>query len=105
MEIGYKVLTRNRHSIIVKGKAARIYYPRQKTVCPLDDCGPLCVFKTQKTAKKFACMVIGSAYYTIVKCKYKESPYKMIWTKNSATSSLKSLPRGTILADSVTCLE
>ena len=105
--IGYKVITKDRYSALIEDLAA-IQYPVQKTVKPKDNCGPICVFRTAIQAKTFVNHFSRyNRYLLIVKCRYEESDSKSIWTVTTppASAPLWCLPVGTILADSVTCLE
>ena len=111
MEIGWKVLTEARHSAIRKHWCfGSRTYPKLKKVEPKEDCGPLCVFDCLIHAQRFVTNW-DSIGLTIVKCKYKKSKLKHIWDKwdnyhiPNCHIPIIALPEGTVLADSVTCLE
>jgi hypothetical protein len=106
-EIGYKVLTIYRKSAIVsrvsrKGQGkGTVYYPPHKKVVPNSGCGPLCIFTKLSQAMVFKKIQAPSGI--VVKCNYEKSLKNHIWIFEYL--SISFLPRGTILADSVTCLE
>ena len=109
--IGYKVLTRNRLSAVVSRmssneiKSKSIYYPICKKAIPKGKQGPLCVFTTYSQAKAFK-KIHQDGTGIIVKCHYKKSVKERVWFNNETSGVyIAFLPKGTILADSVTCLE
>ena len=105
---GYKVLSKYRDSVIISRVNAHefksVHYPINKEVKPHYGAGPLCVFKTFKAASNFE---KTNTYFEslIVKCHYKRSLHKCVWVNGKETVSYACLPKGTMLADSVTCLE
>ncbi len=112
MEIGYKVLTLRRHSIIQYPRDGGIYYPVLKKVKPQVGYGPLCLFESYEMADMFR--LDAASYHAlgrIVKCRYEKSLENSIWSCDNIYNGkavkiyISTLPRGTILADSVTCLE
>ncbi len=109
---GYKVITDARHSAIVTISTGGVEYPKLKKTKPKKLCGPLCIFDTLDQAMDFVqkrCIITAfrESDFQIVTCKYKKSKTAAIWNTDSWSSEfgLSSLPRGTVLADSVTCLE
>ena len=102
-KIGYKVLTEGRFSLIQKEYEGGLDYPKSKEIKPNKDCGPLCVFISHKSALIFARGCLKNT--TIVKCKYKESTIESVWSDFHTNRHASNLPNGTVLADSVTCLE
>lgn len=111
--IGYKVLTSLRQSCIIVKKGRKFYDKYTKTT-PSKGCGPLCIFESYTTAKKYK-MNYGLIDCIIVKCEYVKSTNCIVFIKNYYTHGkleyrnpqqyLQELPTGTVLADSVTCLE
>ncbi len=102
---GWKVISSSNEGSCFVRDYSMVYYSKRRKTFPKKYCGPLCVFKSKKTAEMFVRKFI---YPTIiVKCFYKPSPSKYVWkTKRKLSrTSLLSLPAGTALADSVTCLE
>ncbi len=114
--IGYKVLAEDRKSVMVTETMGKVHYPLWGVAVPNKDCGPLCIFDSMLTAIHFktANICLGQIK-TIVVCAYTLSHSKSVWNNLTHKGSLDqeitlympltSLPRGTILADSVTCLE
>jgi hypothetical protein len=106
-KIGYKVLTKDRWSSVMKSEHGGRKYDINKEVKPISDCGPLCVFDTYNNAGRFREMFCLGRALT-VKCKYIQSKQiyiSFIYLGNEERRILTKLPKGTILADSVTCLE
>lgn len=110
--IGYKVLTKDRKSIIMScpyytiqdKKSQGIYYPVHKKTIPNKHGGPLCVFDTHLQANRFS--NAENRQGIVVKCHYTKSAKRRVWTTNKKWNiGIVFLPLGTILADSVTCLE
>ena len=71
---------------------------------------PLCVFESRKEAALFGHWNLCKGL--IVRCTYKKSLENTIWIKDNynlgtgnCRRSIVELPTGTVLADSVTCLE
>ena len=114
-KVGYKVLDTRRHSfssILVKKKYREgpryLHYPKGKKVTPEEGCGPLCIFSTLLRAELFAKDWASRRKHklSIVKCKYERSEKDNIWTRDYKWSRFSySLPEGTVLAKSVTCIE
>ena len=111
-KIGYKVLRKNRRSIIQYFQYGGLHYPKLKEVKPREYCGPLCVFTSRERALMFSSMLDSF----VVKCTYIQSQIRQVWfpmifesypfrSLEVSTVNLHSLPTGTVLADSVTCLE
>ncbi len=91
-----------------QGFIAGCMYHKGTKVKPKKNCGPLCIFNTFEHAMELK-KPFASAF--IVQCEYKPSRIKEIYypTTNALMGkivvSLRKLPKGTILADSVICLE
>ncbi len=104
-KIGYKVLNSRRRSCMRFIQEGGVYYKKDKKVTPKEYCGPLCVFDTLQNAVSFK--EFYSNYYGqhIVKCNYVKSKITKIYVSSGFCTQLVQLPIGTILADSVTCLE
>ena len=102
-KIGYKVLKRNRRSIIQDLYEGGLHYPKLTEVKPNKDCGPLCVFIFYKFALEFSeeCRMAS----IVTECRYTESTIEYIWFNEYFNRHIFNLPDGTVLADSVTCLE
>lgn len=105
--IGYKVITKSRRSAISANLYSGLHYPINKEVTPKMGCGPICVFQTIHQARAFKDgRVFTTKGLRLVKCKYIKSSKVHIWDRYSLKMyEIMLLPRGTILADSVTCLE
>ena len=105
-KIGYKVLTRNRMSFIISPEKGGLQYKINEEVKPQTNCGPLCLFSSYHHAAALATSWLGGGHASIVKCKYIESKQKHIFKRNQKSKlHLNDLAFGTVLADSVTCLE
>ena len=105
MKIGYKVVGCHRRSSGVH-ESEKLMYKKGKRVVPVGENGPLAVFKTFKYAKNF----VGYRYtggFQILKCEYVPSSEKELYIKELGMIVLfrTKFPRGTALAESVTCLE
>ena len=102
---GWKVLVGNstRTSCVARGDA-RVHYNKNVETFPKKAYGPLCVFDSKQAAYAFIKLKTAWPDFMIVECRYKKSKHKKIWD-GCITLSLSGLPRGTVLADSVTCLE
>lgn len=105
-KIGYKVLQVNRKSAVMYDSFGCLYYHKGKKVTPKKGCGPLCVFSSFYDARVFV-EWLTDTQKIIIKCYYKPSSIDYVWDeKNKKLSKhLIGLPKGTVLADSVTCLE
>ena len=130
---GWKVITHNRKSIAtevapawvlhyasnarVKDYPGRIY-PKRRRVYPADGQGPLAVFETKEQAKEFlttwqmppAIEWVGGRplYPRIVECRYRPSERDRLEINSPTFKAMlrgSALPKGTVLADFVTCLE
>jgi hypothetical protein len=107
---GFKVLNAGRRSCTIWGPFA-VEYLENEPVKPKKDNGPLCVFKDLKYAQKFMGITVGKVNFDrshkIVPCRFTESKKKRVWVHGyeSLSDKLKNLPKGTILADQVICLE
>ncbi len=103
IKIGYKVLTsKQRKSIVrVSSFGGRIYGLNKKTI-PMQGYGPLCIFDSYLTAINFV-QAFMLSHYIIVKCHYEKSSITILHDFGYDINVI--LPLGTILADSVTCLE
>ena len=106
---GYKVLTAKRRSCIAIIKNGGLYYPVGVAVKPKKGWGPLCVFQQKERAEEFAkYFVCGwpNSNGFIAKCEYEPSLEYAVWRQWGFPSRwLGSLPEGTALATTVTCLE
>lgn len=102
--IGWKVLDKHRMSYLAS--AGRVSYRTGKIAVPKKDCGPLCVFSSKIYAETFArkCAWKG-LHFLVVKCEYQPSRELHIWHSKLRELGIPYLPTGTVLADSVTCLE
>ena len=101
---GYKVLTRKRRSgVMVLSQGGR-YYRIGETVKSKRGYGPLCVFTHKAQAARFARSQVGPHEWIVAKCKYTPSSYRGVWAGLGAPV-MHSLPSGTALATTVTCLE
>lgn len=103
-KIGYKCVREwngKWYSVAVT-KPAKVEYHLNMETVPNQPFGPLCVFKSLRTAEFFRQNII---FYPkdkiILKVKYIPSNQEIVWD-NVSTDKLQSLPEGTILADSVT---
>lgn len=105
--IGYKVLTEHRRSLLTPLYRGGKIYIKNIKVTPENGYGPLCIFKSYETAACFRTMWCATTNINIiVKCKYIESIKSQIHMRFQTNGPEKiDLPRGTVLADSVICLE
>ena len=107
--IGYKVVDLARKSLIVQILYGGRTYHTNKKIVPRPNCGPLCVFKTIVQAQTFKHTRLYPNRIKIVKCKYEKSSEAYVWSSDYkhriSRYHINELPRGTVLADSVTCLE
>lgn len=106
MPRGYKVLRKDRTSIITRIGA--VHYEKDIETKPRRDFGPLAVFGREADARNYLDVTWGSKAekYIIVKCNYIESKHTRLWLYNFGEKFVEHyFPSGTILADSVTCLE
>jgi len=104
-KVGWKVLYGTpRDSCFISSSYKRKYNKGRKTT-PAEKSGPLCVFNKKYSAERFLVNFVYDAH--IVKCLYVPSKETMVWEgrRRIRHKSLNSLPPGTALADSVTCLE
>ena len=110
---GWKVLlSRDRRSCWITGKAG-VTYPVNKVAEPHPKCGPLAVFETEETARRFQNMIDATTPAIIVRCEYQKarartvfSPYSYSIIGASGIMRRKSgFPEGTVLASRVRCLE
>jgi len=100
---GWKVISKVRQSVSTMVDKGGRYYPVNKVVGSSLNCGPLCVFRCRKLARKFAC-----SGEKIVKCLYLPSKHNRIWymsTRGIHSTLVSDCPNGTLLADKVKCLE
>ena len=104
---GYKVLTRKRRSCIMLIKKGGRRYPLSQTVMSKRGYGPLCVFTHKRHATHFRRVQFYPRDWLIVKCKYMPSNVNSVWRRNRRDFEhlLHTLPEGTALATTVTCLE
>ena len=106
---GYKLITKDK-----RGSIYITFYEMGHTECPKnkvvhrpDNCGPLAVFKTLKSAQLFK----GNycKHLIIVPCKYKKSKDTEFWQYEKhapqGMNNFDSYPEGTDFADKVICLE
>lgn len=104
-KVGYKVLDNLtwRNSSHTNSNTGGIVYRKDFKVYPQKGCGPLMVFKTEKSARSFA--------YSrpVIKCIYKPSKIQYVWLKEKERYKTKitgwSFPDGKDVADWVLCLE
>ena len=107
MKTGYKVLTHKRRSCIMLITEGGRRYPVDQTVASKRGYGPLCVFTHKKHATHFRKVQFYPRDWLIVKCEYVPSILNTVWKRNRRDFEyiLPSLPSGTALATTVTCLE
>ena len=107
MPKGYKILRRDRTSLITRIGSVR--YGMDIETKPRKGFGPLAIFRNKTTARNFLKELSEMAQVDsiIVKCDYIESRHDYLWLLFCGEKNLlgPDLPPGTILADSVTCLE
>ncbi len=103
-KIGYKVLDQNRASVVMGASkhSPGHTYSKGKRTLPKKYQGPLCVFDSINAATAFVDKYRDTPKI-IVKCHYKLSKEKRVW--DTAMPGISLVPQGTVLADSVTCLE
>lgn len=107
-EIGYKIVFQcgggrvSSHMIF----GGVLYHTNKRTV-PLAGYGPLCVFNTKDNALAFLNIddLKGSKYLELWKCSYKPSLCQFVSITSSSKRHVDSMPKGTVLADSVILLE
>lgn len=99
---GYKVLSSGRTSAIC---TQYITYPKNTRVYPKSGNGPLAVFDSEKKARLWASRY--AFLKIVVPCYYICSKHTYQWVvANSGSTHFGSfMPKGTILADWVECLE
>ena len=106
---GWKVIRidhqQNRVSCVTNGSVVK-YLKNKITNRPVT-CGPLAVFKTRQAARDFVAKWFWSR--KIVKCLYTESKDVSLWCPRASwvggTKNRHDLPKGTLLAEKVKCLE
>jgi hypothetical protein len=99
---GWKVIyAENRTSIVSR---RMVKYPKNRVAKRPKNCGPLTLFDTEKHAREaFSYQLTNREWALCVRCEYLPSRCKTIWHQ-LGRSSIK-LPRGTILAEQIRCLE
>jgi len=89
-------------------------YPKNKTVKPKKNCGPLAVFAEKYDAKHFKhthTSFLTGRFLEVVECKYTPSKENKMWVFDIVhpyrRTELSSMwfPKNTVLADAVVCLE
>ena len=107
MKTGYKVLTHQRRSCVIALRMGGRYYPVNKVAKAKRGYGPLCVFANKRDAERFAAVEARPHEWLIAKCKYEPSRLEKIWHSRNPDwgRSLCFLPKSTVLATAVTCLE
>jgi len=98
---GWKVLN-GRYSCIMKIRGN--HYPKRHRTVPNDDGGPLTVFTHKHFALNFA-KINPHLSLTIVRCLYRKSKIKTLYSIGHQPVHLHDCPPGTEFADSITCLE
>jgi len=111
---GWKVLRTHRRSAVVNGSGILKHYPVGETVVRDPDIGPLFVFDSFEAAEKFNCgcssIVVPCEYVPAEDCALVDY---FACTKSRLVSFIHcyaftvdpSWPKGTVFAESVTCLE
>ena len=101
--IGYKIVDVALGGALLSHSAPKsVEYLPGKAVTPPRNCGPLCVFGRLDLADEFSRPYFR---YQLWRVEYVPSAHKGIWVPGREPCPLKYLPKGTILADSVTLLE
>ena len=110
--IGYKLTTdncvTNKHESFYAPYEGRVVYEVGKTTKPREGCGPLAAFDTKKQAMD--CILNGNCISTfkLWRCDYEPSKKCILFAPSypsRITTHQKSLPNGTVLAESITLLE
>lgn len=102
MKQGWKVLRiQSRRSIIMGAYNDGKKYPVREWVRPNLNCGPLALFRDRDTALLWAERMRSF----VVACHYKRSFRRSVWCVSMERKVLRRLPRGTVLARAICCLE
>lgn len=111
---GYKLIGRERLSLCVSYKnSRRVLYPVLEEARPPPGAGPLTVFSTKYHIRLFFKLFHWGPTATVVRCLYRATADQSVGLWGSSTplelvtkhNAFKELPRGTVLADVVICLE
>ena len=111
---GWKVIRNDRMSCTADIRTLPILYLKNKETSRHNNqqvFGPLAVFKTRKYAREFKDEYGGrfctqhwkSTYWKVVRCEFKKSKAMALW-ENPCHRQCR-LPKGTVLAEKVKCLE
>lgn len=97
LQHGWKVVDWRRQSAEIIHNPIR--YSTVRWSRPRPKCGPLCVFNSKRSARRFR----SPLYHSIYECLYDPSLLKEIWNyaEREEKISLNRLPRGTKLASRV----
>ena len=100
--LGYKVVTGELYSV-GKELSRRIQYIENEYVSPLY--GPLAVFDTVDSARRFLDDLVADEDYRIYKCDYIPSVYSYLWYEDDGQTYYKMIvPEGTRFASGVKLL-
>ena len=109
--IGYKVVIVKQQkfmSVVYDDDVASVEYKLNTKSRPRPNNGPLCVFSDMANAKFFFDYDMISGRGNILKVRYKPSYENRVWTtvvNRKYSVPILYLPRGTVLADTVTPFE
>lgn len=106
IEQGWKVVRRVYSAMYSYTTPGSVRYRYREYVKPLRGFGPLCVFKTEASARKFN--DVAYIHTRVCPCLYRPSKQVMVWRvlgRDKKYRHINTLPPGTALASSVKLLK